>query len=158
MLCLCFSAAFVSCFSLEQNPKPGCPEAGVLPPPVPWQDLDLSLEASKELLRASRGVWALGRVLATSVLSCSFRSGSTSVLGLWQLYLFVVLLSIIQIRNRCSCSSLPSDQPGHSSTAGHCSPRAPASLGAVLKGKAFGQNGLTSSIRSLGTCNTVTTC
>lgn len=59
---------------------------------VPWQDLSLCLEAPKHLLRASRRAWALGRVLATSVLFCSIRSWPTSAPGLWQLYLAVMLL------------------------------------------------------------------
>lgn len=55
---------------------------------VPCQDLGLCLEAQRHLLRASRRAWALGRVLAAPpVLSCSIRSGSTSVPGLRQLYL-----------------------------------------------------------------------
>lgn len=126
---------------------------------VPWQDLGLCLEAQRHLLRASRRAWALGRVLATPpALSCSIRSRSTSVPGLWQLYLAVMLPPISWIRNRRSRCPLPLDQPGHSSTAGHRSPRAPASPSAVLKGKAFGQDGLTFLPGSLGTCNAVATC
>jgi len=125
---------------------------------VPWQDLGLCLEAPKHLLRASRRAGALGSVLATSpALSCSIRSGPTSVLGLWQLYLAVTLVPDSRVRNRRSRCALPSDQQERGSAVGPRSPRARASVGAVLKGKAFGQGGLTFSLGSLGTCNVVAT-
>lgn len=124
-----------------------------------WQDLGLCIEDPKHLLRASRKVWAQGHVLDKSpVLSSPIRSGSTSVLGLWQLYLAMVLLNISWIRNRHSHCPLPADQPGHGSAAGHQYLRAPTSPGAVLKRKAFSQGGLTFSLGSLETCITATTC